>query len=307
MMDSLALLLGSSLDAGTVLALASLGLLLNERSGVLNLGAEGLLLVSAIAGFATAVATGSDLLAFASGMLSGALLAGLFGLLVIWLDTNQYATGLALSLFGSGLSAFAGLGCTQERLGARPHFDLPWLADVPFLGPALFRHHPLVYGAPLLALGLGWFLYRSRAGLLLRAVGEAPESAHALGYPVRRIRFAAVLCGGALCGLSGAYLSVVYTPVWVEGMSAGKGWIALALTTFATWQPSRVLLGAYLFGGVTMLQLHLQGEGVSLPVQLSSALPYLATIFVLILISRNASWIRAHLPASLGKPFHPGA
>jgi ABC-type uncharacterized transport system permease subunit len=307
MMDSLALLLGSSLDAGTVLALASLGLLLNERSGVLNLGAEGLLLVSAIAGFATAVATGSDLLAFASGMLSGALLAGLFGLLVIWLDTNQYATGLALSLFGSGLSAFAGLGYTQERLGARPHFDLPWLADVPFLGPALFRHHPLVYGAPLLALGLGWFLYRSRAGLLLRAVGEAPESAHALGYPVRRIRFAAVLCGGALCGLSGAYLSVVYTPVWVEGMSAGKGWIALALTTFATWQPSRVLLGAYLFGGVTMLQLHLQGEGVSLPVQLSSALPYLATIFVLILISRNASWIRAHLPASLGKPFHPGA
>ena len=307
MMDSLALLLGSSLDAGTVLALASLGLLLNERSGVLNLGAEGLLLVSAIAGFATAVATGSDLLAFASGMLSGALLAGLFGLLVIWLDTNQYATGLALSLFGSGLSAFAGLGYTQERLGARPHFDLPWLADVPFLGPALFRHHPLVYGAPLLALGLGWFLYRSRAGLLLRAVGEAPESAHALGYPVRRIRFAAVLCGGALCGLSGAYLSVVYTPVWVEGMSAGKGWIALALTTFATWQPARVLLGAYLFGGVTMLQLHLQGEGVSLPVQLSSALPYLATIFVLILISRNASWIRAHLPASLGKPFHPGA
>jgi len=306
-MDSLALLLGSSLDAGTVLALASLGLLLNERSGVLNLGAEGLLLVSAIAGFATAVATGSDLLAFASGMLSGALLAGLFGLLVIWLDTNQYATGLALSLFGSGLSAFAGLGYTQERLGARPHFDLPWLADVPFLGPALFRHHPLVYGAPLLALGLSWFLYRSRAGLLLRAVGEAPESAHALGYPVRRIRFAAVLCGGALCGLSGAYLSVVYTPVWVEGMSAGKGWIALALTTFATWQPSRVLLGAYLFGGVTMLQLHLQGEGVSLPVQLSSALPYLATIFVLILISRNASWIRAHLPASLGKPFHPGA
>jgi len=306
-MDSLALLLGSSLDAGTVLALASLGLLLNERSGVLNLGAEGLLLVSAIAGFATAVATGSDLLAFASGMLSGALLAGLFGLLVIWLDTNQYATGLALSLFGSGLSAFAGLGYTQERLGARPHFDLPWLADVPFLGPALFRHHPLVYGAPLLALGLGWFLYRSRAGLLLRAVGEAPESAHALGYPVRRIRLAAVLCGGALCGLSGAYLSVVYTPVWVEGMSAGKGWIALALTTFATWQPARVLLGAYLFGGVTMLQLHLQGEGVSLPVQLSSALPYLATIFVLILISRNASWIRAHLPASLGKPFHPGA
>jgi len=307
MIDSLALLLGSCIDAGTVLALASLGLLLNERAGVINLGAEGLLLVAAITGFATAVATGSDSLAFLSGALSGALLAGGFGLLVIWLNTNQYATGLALSLFGSGFSAFVGLRYTQERLGERPHFDLPLLADLPWLGPALFRHHPLAYAAPLLAALLSWFLYRSRAGLVLRAVGEAPEAAHALGYPVRRIRLGAVLCGGALCGLSGAYLSVVYTPVWVEGMTAGKGWIALALTTFATWQPKRVLLGAYLFGGVTMLQLHLQGEGVSLPVQLLTALPYLATIVVLILISRNASWIRAHLPASLGKPFHPGA
>jgi len=307
MMESLALLFGSCIDAGTVLALASLGLLINERSGVINLGAEGLLLVSAIAGFATAVATGSDLLAFASGALSGALLAAAFGLLVIWLNTNQYATGLALSLFGNGFSAFVGLRYTQERLGARPHFDLPWLSELPWLGPALFRHHPLVYAAPLLAAALSWFLYRSRAGLVLRAVGEAPDAAHALGYPVCRIRLGAVLFGGALCGLSGAYLSVVYTPVWVEGMTAGKGWIALALTTFATWQPTRALLGAYLFGGVTMLQLHLQGEGVSLPVQLLTALPYLATILVLILISRNESWIRAHLPASLGKPFHPGA
>ena len=307
MMDSLALLFGSCIDAGTVLALASLGLLVNERSGVINLGAEGLLLVSAIAGFATAVATGSDLLAFLSGALSGALLAAGFGLLVIWLNTNQYATGLALSLFGSGFSAFVGLPYTQERLAARPHFDVPWLSELPWLGPALFRHHPLVYCAPLLAAALSWLLYRSRAGLVLRAVGEAPDAAHALGYPVRRIRLGAVMFGGALCGVSGAYLSVVYTPVWVEGMTAGKGWIALALTTFATWQPRRVLLGAYLFGGVTMLQLHLQGEGVSLPVQLLTALPYLATILVLILISRNERWIRAHLPASLGKPFHPGA
>jgi general nucleoside transport system permease protein len=306
-MDALALLVGSSIDAGTALALASLGLLINERAGVINLGAEGLMLVGALAGFATAAATGSDLLAFLGGAVGGALLAAFFGLLVIWLDTNQYATGLATSLFGSGLSAFVGIGYTQKQLGERAHFDLPGLSQVPWFGPALFRHHPLVYGALLLALGLCWFLYRSRAGLVLRAVGEAPEAAHALGYPVRRIRLWAVLFGGACSGLAGAYLSVVYTPLWVEGMTAGKGWIALALTTFATWQPSRVLLGAYLFGGVTMLQLHLQAEGVTVPVQLLTALPYLATVLVLVLISRNVSWVRAHLPASLGKPFHPGA
>jgi len=306
-MDALALLVASSIDAGTALALASLGLLINERAGVINLGAEGLMLLGAIAGFATAAATGSDLLAFLSGAASGALLAGFLGLMVIWLNTNQYATGLASSLFGSGFSAFVGIGYTQEQLGARAHFELPGLSQLPWFGPALFRHHPLVYGALGLALGLSWFLYRSRAGLILRAVGEAPEAAHALGYPVRRIRLCAVLFGGACSGLAGAYLSVVYTPLWVEGMTAGKGWIALALTTFATWQPSRVLLGAYLFGGVTMLQLHLQGEGVTIPVQLLTTLPYLATVLVLVLISRNATWIRAHLPASLGKPFHPGA
>jgi simple sugar transport system permease protein len=158
----------------------------------------------------------------------------------------------------------------------------------------------------LLCAGLAWFLYRSRAGLVLRAVGESPESAHALGYSVRRIRLAAVVTGGALCGLAGAYLSVAYTPLWVEGMVAGKGWIALALTTFATWRPARVLLGAYLFGGVTMLQFHLQGQGVEVPSQFLSMLPYLATIVVLVLISRNPTWIRTNMPASLGKPFFPG-
>jgi simple sugar transport system permease protein len=164
----------------------------------------------------------------------------------------------------------------------------------------------MVYLVIALTIGLAWFLYRSRAGLVLRAVGESPESAHALGYPVRRIRLAAVMVGGALCGLSGAYISVIYTPLWVEGMVAGKGWIALALTTFATWRPARVLLGAYLFGGVTMLQFHLQGEGVQVSSQLLTMLPYLATIVVLVLISRNATWIRVNMPASLGKPFHPG-
>ena len=305
-MDAMALLLAATLNAGTVLAFAALGLLINERAGIVNLGAEGMMLVAAIAGFATAVHTGNDWLAFAAGAAAGAILAAAFGLLVIWLNTNQYATGLALSLFGTGFSAFAGIQYTQEKLSERSHFEIPGLVDIPLLGPALFRQHPMVYIAIALTLGLAWFLYRSRAGLVLRAVGEAPESAHALGYPVRRIRLAAVMVGGALCGISGAYISVVYTPLWVEGMVAGKGWIALALTTFATWRPTRVLLGAYLFGGVTMLQFHLQGEGVQISSQLLTMLPYLATIVVLVLISRNATWIRVNMPASLGKPFFPG-
>jgi ABC-type uncharacterized transport system permease subunit len=305
-MNEIALLLGATLNAGTVLAIAALGLLINERAGIVNLGAEGMMLVAAIAGFATAVHSGSDLLAFAAGMGAGMLMALAFGGLVIWLNTNQYATGLALSLFGAGFSAFVGTGYVQQRIGGRPRFAIPGLADIPFVGPALFRQHPMVYGAIALTFALAWFLYRSRAGLVLRAVGESPESAHALGYPVRRIRLAAVVAGGALCGLAGAYMSVIYTPLWVEGMVAGKGWIALALTTFATWRPARVLLGAYLFGGVTMLQFHLQGEGVQIPSQWLTMLPYLATIVVLVLISRNPNWIKVNMPASLGKPFFPG-
>lgn len=306
-MDAYALLIAASLNAGTLLALAALGLLINERAGIVNLGAEGLMLVAAIAGFATAVHTGSAGLAFAAGMGAGALLAGLFGLLVIWLNTNQYATGLALSLFGTGFSAFVGIRYTSEKLPPRSPFELPFLADIPFIGPALFKQHPLVYGAIVLTAALAWFLYRSRAGLVLRAVGESPESAHALGYPVRLIRLAAVMAGGALCGLAGAYVSTVYTPLWVEGMIAGKGWIALALTTFASWRPARILLGAYLFGFVTILQFYLQGQGVALPSQFLSMLPYLATIVVLVLISSNAAFIRANMPASLGKPFFPGS
>jgi len=306
-MEAYALLVAATLNAGTVLALASLGLLINEKAGVLNLGAEGMMLCAAIAGFATVVHTGSDTLGMLAGMGAGALLAAIFGLLVIWLGTNQYATGLALSLFGAGFSAFAGIAYVQEKLPERASFAIPGLADIPLLGPALFHQHPMVYVAMALCLALIWFLYRSRTGLVLRAVGESPESAHALGYPVRRIRLAAVVAGGALCGLSGAYISVIYTPLWVEGMVAGKGWIALALTTFATWRPARVLLGAYLFGGVTMLQFHLQGAGVDVPSQLLTALPYIATIVVLALISRNPTWIRVNMPASLGKSFHPGS
>ena len=193
-----------------------------------------------------------------------------------------------------------------RRLGERASFDIPLLSDIPFIGPALFKQHPMVWVAIGLTIALAWWLTRSRSGLILRAVGESPESAHALGYPVRRIRLAAVVAGGALCGVAGAYISVVYTPLWVEGMVAGKGWIALALTTFATWRPARVLAGAYLFGGVTMLQFHLQGQGVQIASQFLVMLPYLATILVLVLISRNAAWIKANMPASLGKPFSPG-
>lgn len=307
MMDAYALLIAATLNAGTVLALASLGLLINEKAGIVNLGAEGMMLCAAIAGFAAVVHTGSDVLGFAAGIGAGAVLALIFGVLVIWLNTNQYATGLAVSLFGAGFSAFAGIGYVQEKIPPRPHFAIPYLADVPLLGPALFRHHPLVYLTALFAFGLIWFLYRTRAGLVLRSVGESPESAHALGYPVRRIRLLAVLVGGALCGLAGAYIAIVYTPLWVEGMVAGKGWIALALTTFATWRPARILLGAYLFGGVTMLQFHLQGAGVEVAPQFLTMLPYLATIVVLALISRNPQWIRINMPASIGKPFYPGA
>ena len=306
-MESFALLLGATLNAGTVLAIAALGLLINERAGIVNLGAEGMMLVAAITGFAVGVNTGSDWLAFIAGAGAGALMAAIFGLLVIWLNTNQYATGLALSLFGAGFSAFAGVHYTQQKLPERIQFAIPHLSDIPLVGPALFKQHPMVYLAMLLVVALMWFLYRSRAGLVLRAVGESPTSAHALGYPVRRIRMLAVVSGGALCGLAGAYISLVYTPLWVEGMIAGKGWIALALTTFATWRPVRLLMGAYLFGGVTMLQFHLQGQGVQIPSQFLTMLPYASTIVVLVLISRNANFIRANMPASIGKPFFPGS
>ncbi len=305
-MNEIATLIAATIASGTPLALASLGLLLNERAGVLNLGAEGMMLVAAVAGFAVALGTGSDTLAFGAGALAGAAMALGFGVLAIWLNTNQYATGLALSLFGAGFSAFVGKDYVGKTLGLREALEVPLLADIPFVGPALFKQHPMAYVAIALVAAVAWFLYRSRAGLVLRAVGESPESAHALGYRVRAIRLAAAAAGGALCGVAGAFLSVVYAPLWVEGLVAGRGWIALALTTFATWRPARVLLGAYLFGGVTMLQFSLQGMGVQVASQLLAMLPYVATIVVLALISRNPLWIRINMPASLGKPFHPG-
>jgi simple sugar transport system permease protein len=304
-LNEIALLVAATLNSGTPLAIAGLGLLINERVGILNLGAEGMMLIGALAGYAVSFHTGNDWVGFAAGAGAGAVVAACFGWLVIWLNTNQYATGLAVSLFGGGLSAYLGADYVGQKLGDHPVLAIPGFRDVPFLGPALLDQHLLVYVTILGTFALAWMLQRTRPGLVVRAIGENPESAHALGYPVRRIRLLAVVVGGALCGLAGAYISVVYAPLWAEGMVAGRGWIALALTVFATWRPMRVLLGAYLFGGVTMLQLHLQAQGVQIPLQFMSMLPYLATILVLVLISRNPAWIRLNMPASLGKPFFP--
>ncbi|MGB6154289.1 ABC transporter permease [Castellaniella sp.] len=303
-MDALAPLIAAAMNAGTPLMLAALGLLINEKSGVINLGSEGMMLVAAALGFALAVQTGSPAVGFIGGALVGALMAGLFAWLVVWLGANQVACGLALSLFGVGVSASIGLPYVGATIQIST-WSVPLLGDIPFVGPALFQHHPMVYGALALAVLLSWFLYRTRAGLVLRAVGESPESAHSLGYSVRRIRLAALLFGGACCGLAGAFMSLVYTPMWVENMVAGRGWIALALTPFATWRPLRVLIGAYLFGGITILTFHMQALGVPIASQLLSMLPYLATILVLVLISRNVNWIRINMPASLGRAFNP--
>jgi ABC-type uncharacterized transport system permease subunit len=304
-MDAVAQLIAAALNAGTPLLLAATGVLVCERSGVVNLGIEGMMLVAAVVGFAAVHASGSYALGFAAGAGAGMLLAAMFAMLALYLYTNQYATGLALALFGAGLSAFIGLPYSGESLPARGADGWAALSSLPVAGPVLFAHHPMVYLSWLLLAAVAWFLFRSRGGLVLRAVGESPESAHALGYGVRLIRLAAALFGGACAGLAGAYLSLVYTPLWAEGMVAGRGWIALALVVFATWRPGRLLAGAYLFGGVSMLQLNLQASGVQIPSQWLSMTPYLATIVVLALISRNPRWIRLNMPASLGKAFNP--
>jgi simple sugar transport system permease protein len=240
-------------------------------------------------------------------MAAAAALATIFAVLTLTLMANQVATGLALSLFGVGLSAFVGLGYVSVVIdGIRP-LSIPGVSDLPFVGSLLFAHSPFVYLSVALVAVVQWFLFRTRAGLIVRAVGESPDSAHAIGYPVVAIRYAAVLFGGACAGLAGAYLAVAYTPLWTEGMTAGRGWISLALVVFATWKPWRVLAGAYLFGAVTLAQFQAQALGIAVPSQLLAMLPYLATIIVLTLISRDLGAIRLNAPASLGKPYHPEA
>ncbi|HTP46478.1 MAG TPA: ABC transporter permease [Casimicrobiaceae bacterium] len=306
-MEHIAALVALTLAAGTPLVFAALGELVTEKSGVLNLGVEGTMLVGAVVSFIVAASTGAPWLGTLAGMVAGAALSLVFGVLTLSLMANQVATGLALSIFGVGLSAFVGLDYVSVVIdGIKPLAISGW-SDLPFFGELLFAHSPFVYLSLVLFGLVEWFLFHTRAGLVLRAVGESPASAHAIGYPVIAIRYLAVLFGGACAGLGGAYLAVAYTPLWTEGMTAGRGWIALALVVFATWKPRRVLAGAYLFGAVTLAQFQAQAIGVAVPSQLLSMLPYLATILVLTIISRDAAMIRLNAPASLGQPFHPDA
>jgi len=306
-MEQVAGLLVLTLAAGTPLVFAALGELVTEKAGVLNLGVEGMMLVGAVAAFAVAATTKNPWLGVLAGMAAGAAVSQIFAVITLSLMANQVATGLALSLFGVGLSAFIGLDYVSVVIDGIQPLAIAGLTDLPVVGRLLFGESPLVYLSLLLFVAIEWFLYRTRAGLVLRAVGENPQAAHAIGYPVVRIRYAAVMFGGACAGLGGAYLSVAYTPLWTEGLTAGRGWIALALVVFATWKPGRVLAGAYLSGGVTLAQFQAQAMGVVMPSQVLSMLPYLATVVVLAVISRDATVIRLNAPASLGRAYHPDA
>ncbi len=292
------LLLASLMVAATPILLAAIGELVVERAGVLNLGVEGMMITGAVCGFIIAVATGSPWLGFVGAAIGGAMLSLLFGVLTQFLLSNQVATGLALTLFGLGLSALMGQNYLGIRAPAFPDIHVPLLGDIPVIGPIVFQHDPMVYVGLFIVAAVWWFLNRTRAGLVLRAVGENHDAAHALGYHVRQTRLLAIMFGGACAGLGGAYLSLVRVPQWTEGMTAGAGWIALAIVVFASWRPGRLLLGAYIFGGVTVLQLNLQAAGLAVPVEYLSMSPYLATIAVLVIMSAGRA------PGSLGRIFH---
>ncbi len=298
------LLLASLMVASTPILLAAIGELVVEKAGVLNLGVEGMMITGAISGFAIAVETQSPLLGFVAAAIGGAVLALLFGFLTQVLLSNQVATGLALTLFGLGLSSLLG----QSYIGIKPPLtgmiDIPFLADLPILGTIFFRHDLMVYISLLIVVAVWFLLKYTRIGLILRAVGENHDAAHALGYKVVRIRLMAIAFGGACAGLGGAYLSLIRVPQWTEGMTAGAGWIALAIVVFASWKPGRVILGAYLFGGVTVLQLNLQAAGLAIPVEYLSMSPYLITILVLVIMSADRSRTALNAPACLGRSFH---
>jgi ABC-type uncharacterized transport system permease subunit len=295
----------SVLAAATPLLLAAAGELVVERAGVLNLGVEGMMIMGAACGFAGAYLSGSIVIGAILGIVAGTAMSAIFALMTLGLAVNQVATGLALTILGVGLSGLIGAGFVGERIVAAPHLSIPILTDVPLVGRVLFGEDPFVYLSLALTIAIWWFLYRSRAGLVLRAIGDNHASAHALGYPVLRIRAFAVLFGGACAGLAGAYLPLAYTPFFIPGMTAGRGWIALALVVFASWQPGRLVAGAYLFGAATILQLHAQGAGIGIPSQLMSSLPYLATILVLVVVSRARGSAGSAAPASLGTVFVP--
>ena len=304
--DATVLILITVISAATPLLYAALGELVVERSGVLNLGIEGMMLAGAVTAFAVTVTTGNAMLGIVTGALAGTALALAFGVLTLSLLANQVATGLALTIFGIGLSALVGSGFVGIPVDRLPRLSISGLTDLAIIGPLLFGHDLLVYLSVLATVGVAWFLKRTRAGMILRAVGESDVSAHSIGYNVIKVRYLAVLFGGAMAGLGGAFLSLSYTPMWVEEMTAGRGWIALALVVFSSWRPGRLFLGAYLFGGVTILQLYAQGAGsFGVPAQVMSMLPYLATILVLAVIAGGPWKGRLDAPACLGKPFRP--
>jgi general nucleoside transport system permease protein len=294
----------SVLAASTPLLLAATGELVTERSGVLNLGVEGMMIVGAACGFGGAWLSGSIIIGAICGMIAGTLMSLIFALMALGLAVNQVATGLALTILGVGLSGLIGAGFVGERITTAPHLYIPGLTDIPLVGHILFGEDGFVYFSIALIVAVWWFLYRTRAGLILRACGDNHVSSHALGYPVLQIRMFAVMFGGACAGLAGAYLPLAYTPFFIPGMTAGRGWIALALVVFASWRPARLVIGAYLFGAVTILQLHAQGWGIGIPSQFMSSLPYIATVVVLVLISRARTG-GSTAPAALGTVFVP--
>ncbi len=291
--------------ASTPLLLAATGELVVERSGVLNLGVEGMMIIGAVAGFSVAQITGNPYIGAIAAIGAGAVFSLLFAFLTLSLVTNQVATGLALTILGLGLSGMIGEGFVGQPGIKMTSLDIPYLSDLPLVGKLLFGQDAIFYTSLILVGLVSWFLFRTRAGLMLRSVGDNSKSAHALGIPVIRIRYMAVMFGGACSGLAGAHLSLVYVPQWVEGMTAGRGWIALALVVFASWRPARVLVGAYLFGAVTIAQFHAQALGIPIPAQFLTSLPYLATVIVLVIIARNRRMTMINTPASLGQPFVP--
>ncbi len=303
-MDILIAAILTIITAATPLLFAALGELVTEKSGVLNLGVEGMMIMGAIIGFVAVHHTGSASVAIIASMVAGAFMASIFAILVLKFHARQVPTGLALTIFGLGLSALIGQSMIGVAYTGIPKIAIPGLASIPVIGNILFNQDGLVYLSILMVIVVYWFMNKTRAGLILRAVGDSHDAAHAMGYSVVKIRFMAILFGGAMAGVGGAYLSLAYSPLWVEGMTAGRGWIALALVVFASWKVGRVLLGAYLFGGITILQLHAQALGIGIPSQVMSMLPYLATILVLVFISRDKTKIKLNSPASLGKPFH---
>jgi ABC-type uncharacterized transport system permease subunit len=292
------------ITASTPLVIAAVGELVVERAGVVNLGVEGMMIMGAACGFAAAIISGSTLIGVLAALAAGVAMSMIFAFLTLGLAANQVASGLALTIFGLGLSGVVGASFIGAKREAMPKLDLPVLSDIPFVGPIVFGQDPFVYLSIALVIGVWWFLTKTRAGLVLRACGENHSSAHALGYQVQKIRLAAIMFGGACAGVAGAYLSLAYTPFWSPGMTAGRGWIALAIVVFASWLPWRMLVGAYLFGGVSILQLHAQGMGIPIPSQLLSAMPYIVTIIALVVISTRRGGGRGG-PASLGIPFVP--